>query len=334
MKNIIKSFAAFAAVAMTVMTACDKDNSTTPTGSSTVTIGGGDGSETYDKCLVQIAEAGQTPIEGLYATWFDIRFEKSTNSNAGISMMTVLFHSSPTLAAGRYTFPSTGTGTAYGRMGANGFGGYIVSGTLDIAISGKTYTVTLTDAMYDDVSGKPGTFGFRYSGGAHPTDNHSYEEAPLPEYGGKSTLVEAVSGLAIPNVNFTIHNMHEGPKGGYFNMLQLKAAVDGTNVTMEFCLYSAEPTMAGIYTAAHSSTDDMFQIGRFDGYMKCDKDGDSLFRQFHSGTLALSWSAAGLYTITLSDITGWSDWPEPGQGERLELAGTVTAYCNEFYGYD
>lgn len=273
---------------------------------------------------------GETPIDGLYATLIRFYFENSKDPNDYLFFDITLFHGSPEFGPGTYTFPSTGALTASGTASVSGgTGGTIRSGSITVAETGGKYRYTFTakDVVYGYSETETATTNFTYRGdvpnAAFPPD----DPAPMPEFGGMSTIAETVSGRTIPR-GMALYVQYMGVSeetGLHCNMIWLSSEPmdGGTIFEAQINLYSeARDLTSGTYTAARETG---AEAGTFDGGVGFQYSDGTLERIGNPAGEIVVEESGGVYTVRLDSVAG-----ETYDGQKMTFDGAYTGPC---YGF-
>jgi hypothetical protein len=306
---------------MAILSGCKKDDE--PTCSVEVNIPGmvvGN----YNKFIVQMQYFGETGIKGLYATRFHIYMKSSDDVLLVIDIDA--FHDSKSFAPGTYKFPSTGVGTATGRITHESSGNYIfsgevVSGQVSIAVSRENYTVTFNNvSMKTDDGTKP--VSFVYKGPAEYWGS-SGRETLNPDYPGSSNIRETVSGTTFPHMRMDAFyigfDQHYSSHSYYVYLTSLETG--GVSSKVFINIFSDTRDMKGLYFATIAGMDS----GRFIGNIMLEGNGEKLSKPTAGGQVTIA-ESNGVYTITLYNVT------DRGYGykESMNFHGTYTGICSFF----
>jgi hypothetical protein len=332
MKNPIRFFAApVPALALTLalaitaiaptLTSCTPDESS---GTSEITIPGVEGN--WTETFLSEIHNGESYIKGLYSTTF--KFYIYDGQGGSMQIDFTAFHNSASFAPGTYTFPSTGSGTALGKLaiftggpGPADLSGDAVSGSVNVAVSGKTYTVTFNNvSMFaykiDDngtvVDSATRQISFKYTGRAEHTDGSSWGNKPSPQY-GKSTIEERTTGSKADYMQLVVTKISDpGISPGHMIQLSSLDFFNTRSLLVSALLNSGEGTLkSGTYTFGESGE------GTFSGWLTVDDLGADI----SSGEITIA-ESGGSYTITLTGVAG--DVHNSDDVPSLQFNGTYT----------
>ncbi len=311
-------------ITCTLFTGCEKDETT---GSTQIVLPGLNGE--YDDARVTMTDYGESDVKGLYVThlYFEMFSTKNSKMHLNISLLT--FHNSKAFTPGTYTFPSTGTGTATcqimestnGSIGSGiGGSGRAISGKVTIAVSGSNYTITFDNTVVHFFEGDMEPLSFVYKGTVEDLGEFSgVGDATNPEYPGRSTIEETVSGTKFPYMDMRIQyagvfdNIHR-------NTVSLITEVNGIYCEINLDLYSDTRDVSGTYIDIQSTGG--LVAGTFTGGVSMRTADSAQNVGFENGKVTVA-ESGGIYTITLEDVTGVN-------GEMI-LNGTYTGICSYLY---
>lgn len=299
-----------------MLSGCEKDDG--PAGSVEISIPGMDGNYGINK-VPAIEYCGETDIKGLYATRFHCvmhSLDKPDPFNVWIVSI-VMFHASPSLTPGTYTFPSTGEGTATGKINtyySEGLGN-AVSGSVSIAVSGESYTVTLNNVSANiDNETKP--VSFVYKGMTEYWDWDEGDETRNPDFPGASTIRETSGGTVFPHMRMDAQYQGVSDGGEYIYSVDLTSPeIDGVVLKAEIWLRSQVRNIQGVYNNGNPY-----------GIITLSEGANKRSQSIHHGRVAIV-ESDGIYSIALYDLTTRSN--EAGEGS-IVLNGSYMGICSSF----